>query len=105
MRTISIALTAAALGAALVSEAVSGQAASPPAAADALPPGPAHDTMVRVCSGCHAPEIAAQQRLSKAGWHDLVEQMAGRGAQGSDDDFVQITDYLAKNFPDQPAAK
>lgn len=72
-----------------------------PAPANMLPPGPGHDTMVRVCSGCHAPEIAAQQRLSQEGWKDLVDTMAGRGAQGSDADFAEITAYLAKNFPDK----
>jgi competence protein ComEA len=96
-----------ALGAAsiLASVEARGQAAPSPAAAaqDALPPGPGHDTTLRVCSACHAPGIVTKQRLSREGWHELVETMAGRGAQGSDQDFAQITDYLAKNFPDQPA--
>lgn len=92
-----------ALAAALVAAAAGGQTA--PAPVSALPAGPGHDTMVRVCSGCHAPEIAAQQRLGKDGWHELVETMAGRGAQGSDADFAEIEAYLAKNFPDQPPAK
>ncbi|HEV2595838.1 MAG TPA: hypothetical protein VGU01_11615 [Sphingomicrobium sp.] len=73
-------------------------------AAGTLPAGPGHDTTVRVCSGCHAPEIAAQQRLSEQGWKDLVETMAGRGAQGSEADFAEIKAYLAKNFPDKPAS-
>jgi mono/diheme cytochrome c family protein len=58
--------------------------------------------MVRVCSACHAPEIAAQQRLSAQGWKDLVDTMASRGAPGSEADFAEITAYLAKNFPDKP---
>jgi cytochrome c553 len=80
-------------------------AASPKAAtaAGALPAGPGHDTMVRVCSSCHAPEIAAQQRLSQQGWKEMVDTMAGRGAPGSEADFAEITAYLAKNFPDKPA--
>lgn len=96
-----VALGAAAL---LASAEASGQASAPAAASapDALPPGPGHDTTKRVCSACHAPEIVTKQRLSKDGWRELVDTMAGRGAQGSDQDFAQITDYLAKNFPDQP---
>lgn len=70
------------------------------AAQEALPPGAGHDTMVRVCSGCHDPGLAAQQRLSPDGWRDLVDTMAARGAAGSDADFVEITAYLAKSFPD-----
>ena len=56
--------------------------------------------MVRVCSGCHDPAVAAQQRLSPDGWHEMVETMAARGASGSDADFAEITAYLAKSFPD-----
>ena len=73
--------------------------AAQPAPSDALPPGPGHDALVRVCSGCHSPEIVADQRLTADGWHDVVEQMAGNGAQGTDAEFDEITAYLTKNFP------
>ena len=104
MMTAGLVAGAAAM---LVVAAATGQPApaAPPAAAGALPAGPGHDTMVRVCSTCHAPEIAATQRLGKDGWHELVDTMAGRGAQGSDADFAEIEAYLYKNFPDQPPAK
>jgi competence protein ComEA len=72
--------------------------------APALPAGPGHDTMVRVCSACHAPEIAAQQRLNRAGWDELVETMVSRGAQANEAEVAEIKAYLAKNFPEQPAA-
>ena len=78
---------------------------APGAAASPLPPGPAHDVMVRTCSGCHAPEVAAQQRLDPAAWKELVETMASRGAQASDEELAQITDYLAHAFPDKPATR
>lgn len=112
MHQLPIVVAAAALAATCLAGELRGQitpAPSPPPAATApaplLPPGAGHDTTVRVCSSCHAPEIAAQQRLDAAGWHELVETMAERGAQGSDADFAQITDYLARNFPDQPGKK
>ncbi|MBU3079306.1 hypothetical protein [Sphingomonas quercus] len=78
--------------------------APPPAAAAAqggspLPPGPGHDTMVRVCSGCHAPDIAAQQRLTPDGWHELVEMMANNGAVATDAELAEITVYLTRSFP------
>lgn len=72
-------------------------------AASPLPPGPGHDTMVRVCSACHAPEIAAQQRLSPKEWDDLVETMVSRGAQASEAEIAEIKAYLSKSFPDKPA--
>ncbi len=66
-----------------------------------LLPAPERDTMVRVCSACHSPEIAATQRLSRQGWSGLVDTMASRGAQASDAEFKQIVDYLARSFPDK----
>lgn len=76
-------------------------ASSPPAqdAASSLPPGPGHDTMVRVCSACHAPDIAAQQRLTPEGWHDLVQMMANNGAVATDAELEEITAYLSRSFP------
>ena len=73
-------------------------------APDSLPAGPGHDTMVRVCSECHSPEIARDQRLTPDGWHDLVEQMAGLGAQATDAEFEEIVAYLARSFPADPVA-
>lgn len=73
-----------------------------PALADdypSLPPGPGRDVMVKVCSQCHSPEIAAQQNLDAGGWKDLVNQMANNGAQASDADFDTITKYLTATFP------
>jgi competence protein ComEA len=64
-----------------------------------LPPGPGRDVMVKVCSQCHSPEIAAQQNLDAQGWKDLVNQMANNGAQASDADFDTISKYLTASFP------
>lgn len=64
-----------------------------------LPAGPGRDVMVKVCSQCHSPEIAAQQTLDAQGWKDLVNQMANNGAQASDADFDTIAKYLAASFP------
>ena len=85
----------------LSSLAVSAQT---PAPADAemgkrLPPGEGRDVVMRVCSKCHDPDLAADQQLDADGWKDLVNQMASNGAKGSDADFDQITAYLIKAFP------
>jgi quinoprotein glucose dehydrogenase len=74
-------------------------AAAVPSAQNGLPPGPGHDLMVRVCSSCHSPEIAANQHLSAQDWNSLVQNMSARGAVATDAEFDQITDYLARSFP------
>ena len=80
--------------------------AQPPAASassSALPTGPGRTTMVKVCSACHSPEIAATQRHDAKGWAEVVQLMASRGATASDTEFNEIIDYLARSFPATPA--
>ena len=63
-----------------------------------MPDGPARDLAIRVCAQCHEPNRAAALRLTRDGWEGVVQKMRGLGAQGTDADFGQITDYLAENF-------
>jgi quinoprotein glucose dehydrogenase len=78
----------------------SNAAAAPPAQGH-LPTGPGHDLTVRVCSACHSPDLAASQHLTPQDWNNLVQSMAARGAVATDQEFDQITAYLAKSFPRQ----
>ena len=64
-----------------------------------LPAGEGRDVMIRVCSQCHAPEQAADQQLDKAGWKELVDQMASKGAEATEAEFELIVQYLATAFP------
>ena len=65
----------------------------------ALPAGPGRDLMVRVCSPCHSPDAAADQQLDPAGWKEVVDQMAAKGAMATDAEFDEIVRYLANAFP------
>lgn len=64
-----------------------------------LPDGPGKDVFVRTCSGCHGPQIVIGRGNNEDGWTQVVMNMIQRGAQGSEDDFAQIVQYLSKNFP------
>ena len=44
------------------------------------------------------------RRESVDGWNALVVDMIARGAKGSDDEFGEVVDYLAANFPKTAAA-
>lgn len=76
-------------------------AAAAPAALgpDGLPVGPAHELTMRVCTACHGPEMFQDKRFDHNGWDDVVQMMAGRGAQATPEEFKQITDYLAAALP------
>jgi competence protein ComEA len=81
---------------------VTGGAQTPPSPADqhpALPEGPGRELMIRVCSRCHAPELAADQQLDPAGWKAIVDQMAAKGAEATDAELDEIVRYLATAFP------
>jgi competence protein ComEA len=59
-----------------------------------LPDGKGKETMQRICSSCHGPEIVLGRQLARDGWEQVVVNMVQRGAQGTDDEFADIVDYL-----------
>ena len=78
-------------------------AQTPPPPADEhleLPAGPGRELTIRVCSKCHLPTVVAYQQLDLLGWKTVVDLMASQGALGTDADFDQIVQYLAKAFPE-----
>ena len=66
------------------------------ARAQDLPDGPGKDTLVKICGGCHDAGVVATMHMPKEDWQNTVDDMKGRGADGSDDDFKTILNYLAK---------
>lgn len=68
------------------------------AAAEAqdLADGPGKDTFVKICSACHDAAVVVTMHNSKDDWQATVDDMKGRGAEGSDDEFKAIIGYLAK---------
>ncbi|HLH38896.1 MAG TPA: helix-hairpin-helix domain-containing protein [Bryobacteraceae bacterium] len=68
-------------------------------AQSSLPAGPGREALTKVCSGCHSPESVVGMAKTREDWAALVGDMANQGAQGSDEEFDRIIDYLAANFP------
>jgi glucose dehydrogenase/cytochrome c5 len=67
--------------------------------AAALPEGEGKAIVLSVCTKCHGTANFSTLHMSRTGWEDEVEDMKGKGAIGTQDDFNKIIDYLAKNFP------
>src|ERR1700753_3139272 len=63
-----------------------------------LPDGKGKETTQRICGACHGAEIVIGRKMDKDGWTQTVVTMVQRGAQGTDDEFSQIVDYLTANF-------
>jgi cytochrome c len=87
------------------------QTAKPPAPSTAqtkpgtdLPDGPGKDVFVRICGKCHSPNLVLANGHTREGWEDEITKMVGFGAVGTDEDFTDILEYLARNVPPHAAA-
>jgi|SRR5579871_824044 len=63
-----------------------------------LPDGAGKDVVVRVCTSCHGTGVFAGGKRDRERWQGTVDNMHGRGAQGSEADFKAVVEYLAANF-------
>ena len=68
-----------------------------------LPDGPGKATTLKICSGCHPAEIVIGRHETRDGWEQIVSRMVSNGANGTDDEFNQVIDYLAAHFPKSEA--
>jgi competence protein ComEA len=79
-------------------QAPSGSASPQPSGA----PAPADDknaaTYTRVCSTCHDAQRILSNRRTKDQWGEVIDKMVERGAQGTDDDFAAVQDYLVTRY-------
>jgi competence protein ComEA len=87
---------AAAIGGALLTAAASAQ--TPPPSGSMFPDGQGKAALIKVCSDCHGAEAAVGQFKTRDEWSKTLDEMAANGAQGTDEEWNQILDYLDKNF-------
>jgi len=52
----------------------------------------------RICVSCHDIETVTATRRTEIGWVNNVDEMAGRGADGTPDELAEVVRYLTKNF-------
>ena len=92
--TISLALTSLAAASA---QSPASSDVRPLAAPVASPAGqalPAQSIVTRTCTVCHGAEMFADRKLDRQGWAEVVEKMAGQGAEATPEEFTMIVDYL-----------
>src|SRR5689334_8450117 len=67
-----------------------------------LPDGPGKDTVQSQCTKCHALGLIANSGgFTKQGWDELIGTMVSLPAAQRE----ETSEYLAKNFPEQPRPK
>jgi competence protein ComEA len=70
-----------------------------------LPDGPGKTETQRICSQCHELARSISLRQDRAGWQATMAKMAGLGAKGTDQEFQEVVEYLAKYFPAEEIPK
>jgi len=79
--------------------AASGSPGSMLAAQDVLPDAPGRDITVKLCATCHAAETVASVRHPPEGWRDVIAKMVAAGAEGTEQEFETVFQYLSTQFP------
>ena len=65
---------------------------------------PVHDlaregrSLKAVCARCHNLQIVMDTPMSYDAWHDTVQKMMDQGAQGTDQQFDDVMDYLHRTM-------
>jgi DNA uptake protein ComE-like DNA-binding protein len=53
---------------------------------------------VKICSSCHTMQIVMDTPKDYDAWHDTVQSMINRGAQGTPEEFEQVMQFLFENM-------
>ena len=70
-------------------------AAAPPASPNG---DPREATARRLCGVCHPFETIIAIRRTRAQWEATVENMVGRGARGTPEEFATVIDFLSEGY-------
>src|SRR5882724_2122104 len=68
-----------------------------------FPEAPGKDTVVRICTSCHGPEVTLATGRTNAQWKEVVAGMVSRGAKGTERELATVVDYLTRNLPPEGA--
>jgi competence protein ComEA len=93
-------------GGAVASQVTAQDAASKPAAEqESAADTAARQTLEQVCATCHDSGVITGQVRTVADWHDVVDQMVQMGASGTEEQFEQVRQFLARNYSKVDANK
>jgi len=70
-----------------------------------LPDGPGKDVTVKICGNCHDIDVIVAYHQGKQAWSNMIAQMIEKGAEGTQDEFNAVLDYLVQNFGPSTTAK
>ena len=65
-----------------------------------LPPGNGKEIIEKACTSCHPVTMITSTGHTPADWKLVVSRMIAAGAPVAKNQVGVVTDYLAKNFPE-----
>src|ERR1700730_6010254 len=65
-----------------------------PAQPQELPEAKGRDLYEKICGSCHDTDVVFKTRTTKEKWKTTVDEMAARGAEGTDEHLDTVTDRL-----------
>src|SRR5262245_55089056 len=96
MRSFLIAALTVTLGTAIAAQSTPPRPSSPPTPPPAgTGSDPREATARRLCGQCHPYEFVIGVSRTRAQWEEIVQNMIGRGARGTNAEFADVIDYLA----------
>jgi competence protein ComEA len=63
-----------------------------------FPEGPGKEVTLQLCGNCHDANIIRAHRESRDEWIATIQKMMAAGAQGTEEQFTAVLDYVSKNF-------
>jgi competence protein ComEA len=63
-----------------------------------LPKTEGKEVIERTCTVCHGADLFTRRKRDRDAWQRTVDDMEGRGAKASPDEFAKIVQYLVTNF-------
>jgi competence protein ComEA len=62
------------------------------------PDGPGKEVTLQLCGNCHEAAIVEAHRQSRDEWVATIQKMMAAGAEGTEEQFTAVLEYLSKNF-------
>jgi competence protein ComEA len=62
------------------------------------PDGPGKEITLQLCGNCHDASIIQMHRQSRDEWVATIQKMIASGAEGTEDQFTAVLEYVSKHF-------
>ncbi len=62
------------------------------------PDSPGKEVTLQLCGNCHEANIIQAHRQSRDEWTATIQKMIAAGAEGTEEQFTSVLEYVSRNF-------